>query len=206
MVRARHRLIAVTATLALAALGFIGSQGVVRAQDATPMAGMGQMAGLPNHIHNGTCAALGDIVVPLAPLSHPAAAGGAMASPEAAMATPMAGMATPMAAMGTEIPVLVAVTKAPMSLQAILASPHAIQIHNAQDLTKYLACGDIVGTPTDQGDLFIGLAEQNGSGLSGVAWLHDDGSGNGTTVTLFVGEFGGHAHEGMGGAMATPSA
>jgi hypothetical protein len=205
MVRVRHRLIAVTATVALAALGCVGSQGVVRAQDATPMAGMGQMAGLPNHIHNGTCAALGDIVVPLAPLSQPGAGamGGAMASPMAgmAMATPMSG-----AAMGKEIPVLVAVTKAPMSLHDILASAHAIQVHNAQDLTKYLACGDIVGAPTEQGDLFVGLAEQNGSGVSGVAWLHDDGSGAGTTVTVMVAEFGGPGSTGLGGAMATPSA
>jgi hypothetical protein len=169
------------------------------------MAGMGQMAGLPNHIHNGTCAALGDIVVPLAPLSQPGAGamGGAMASPMAgmAMATPMSG-----AAMGKEIPVLVAVTKAPMSLHDILASAHAIQVHNAQDLTKYLACGDIVGAPTEQGDLFVGLAEQNGSGVSGVAWLHDDGSGAGTTVTVMVAEFGGPGSTGLGGAMATPSA
>ncbi|HET7094732.1 MAG TPA: hypothetical protein VFI22_14670 [Thermomicrobiales bacterium] len=204
MVRVRQRLIAVTATLALAALGCIGSQGVVRAQDATPVAGMSQMAGLPNHIHNGTCAALGEIVVPLAPLTHPGAGamGGAMASPMAGMA-----MATPMASatMGKEILVLAGVTKAPMSLNDILASPHAIQIHNAQDLTKYLACGDLVGTPTDQGDLFVGLGEQNGSGLSGIAWLHDDGSGSGTTVTVMVAEFGSHV-EGMGGAMATPSA
>ncbi|HEU5430027.1 MAG TPA: hypothetical protein VFU81_00100, partial [Thermomicrobiales bacterium] len=131
-----------------------------------------------------------------------AAGAGAMASPMAGMA-----MATPMAsaAMGVEIPVLAGVTKAPMSLHDILASPHAIQIHNAQDLTKYLACGDLVGTPTEQGDLLVGLAEQNGSGISGIAWLHDDGSGAGTTVTVFVAEFGGHV-EGIGGAMATPSA
>jgi hypothetical protein len=124
------------------------------------------------------------------------------------MASPMAGMATPMsgAAMGKEIPVLAGVTKAPMSLNQILASPHAIQIHNAQDLTKYLACGDIVGAPTAQGDLFVGLAEQNGSGMSGVAWLHDDGSGNGTTVTIFLAEFAGPGASGLSGAMATPSA
>jgi hypothetical protein len=38
--------------------------------------------------------------------------------------------------------------------------------------------------PDERGDLFIGLAEQNDSGYSGTAWLHDNGGS--TTVTVFL--------------------
>lgn len=178
----------------------------VGAQDATPVAGMG---GLPNHIHSGTCESLGEVVVPLANLEfRPMAGNGMMAATPAAggmAATPGAGaMATPMMGMAAvAIPVAVATTDVPLPLADILAAPHAINVHSAEDISLYVACGDIAGTPDEQGNLFIGLAEQNGSGLNGVAWLLADGEQ--TIVTVFLSGGTGMMGAGMGGMMATPA-
>ncbi len=190
MVQVRSRLIATAAVLAAVALAlFGGARGGIQAQDATPMAGMA-MAGIPNHIHQGTCANLsGTIVAQLADATFTGQ--GAAASPVAgALATPVAGaMASPVAAMmGTAIPVAVASTSVPLALQQILAAPHAINFHDPAapaDPSRYLACGDIAGTPDAQGNLFVGLGELNNLGFSGVAWLLDDGTGA-TTVTVFL--------------------
>jgi hypothetical protein len=206
MVQVRSRLVPVAAMLALALM--IAGGGRVAAQDATPVSGAAP-AGIPNHIHTGTCANLGDVVAPLANLQYTnmgMAAGTPMASPMAGMATPMAGMATPMAGMagGAVVPVAVATTRVSMALSDILGAPHAINLHDPAapaDPSRYLACGDIGGAPDPQGNLFVGLQEQNGSGYSGVAWLQDDGSGNGTIVTVFLANSAGSA-----GMMASPTA
>ena len=172
----------VTATVATAlTLGVVGAGG---AQDATPMAGMGDMSatpGNPNHIHDGTCQdldpnpayVLADLEFPdwVADLSS--SEGGEVASiPDAA------------AFGGAPIPVAVATTEVPVSLSDIIAGGHAINVHDANDISVYIACGNVGGVPDDRGDLFIGLDEQNGSGYNGVAWLHDNGGS--TTVTMFV--------------------
>ena len=213
MVKVRSRLVGVAAVLAVAAIVLAGGTPGA-AQDATPTAGMA-MAPIPNHIHAGTCANLGEVVWTLASAEFPTGmmGGGMQGSPTAdmasPMASPMAGMATPMAGMmgaASAIPVAVATTQVELALSDILAAEHSINFHDPADPgdpSRYLACGDIGGTPTDQGNLFIGLAEQNNSGYHGVAWLLDDGSGTGTTVTVFL-AYGGM----MGGDMgmeATPS-
>lgn len=197
MATIRSRVATASAALALSALTAVGAPGSAAAQDAV------MMAPIPNHIHQGSCAALTDtIVAPLADISF--AAQGAMASPEAdAMATPMAGtdmatpitgadMASPVAGMmGSALPVAVATTSVPLPLADILAAPHAINLHDPeapQDPARYLACGDLAGTPDEQGNLFVGLGQQNDSGFSGVAWLLDGGDGASTTVTVFLSE------------------
>jgi len=179
-----------TGTVAFGTLG-LGAA----AQDATPTAGMGA---LPNHIHEGTCDNLNPApLVPLADLVfRTEMAQGGAATPVAtadAMATPVGDMA--MAGMlGDAIPVAVATTEVDLPLEEIIAGGHAINVHSAEDIAVYVACGNIVGTPDEQGNLFIGLGELNESGMSGVAWLLADGDQ--TTVTVFL------AHdEGMTGAM-----
>lgn len=200
MVQVRSRLIPVAAMLAL--MLTIAGGVRVAAQDATPVSGAAP-AGIPNHIHAGACANLGDVVAPLANLQY-TNAGMAAGTP---MASPMAGMATPMAGMmggGSAVPVAVATTRVSMALSDILGAQHAINLHDPAapaDPSRYLACGDIGGTPDPQGNLFVGLQEQNGSGYSGVAWLQDDGSGNGTIVTVFLANSAGGA-----GMMASPTA
>lgn len=146
------------------------------AQQATPGASPVAMpAGHPAHIHAGTCTSLGDVVYPLNPV------GGSTGSA------------------GGAIPVELSVTRVQASLQSILASPHAINVHeSANNIAHYIACGNIAGTVSGH-DLFIGLRELNASGESGIAWLHDDGDGS-TTVSVFL------AKGLSGGGAATPVA
>ena len=196
MAQVRSRFIALAA-IAAALLVVIagGSRGL--AQDGTPtdgmaspMAGSTAMAPIPNHIHAGSCDNLGDVVQPLADLEYRNTGGMAMGTPMAGadMASPMAG--TPMAGMtgaSSAIPVAAATTNVDLTLDQILSAPHAINLHDPADPAnpdRYLACGDIGGAPDAEGNLFVGLAEQNGSGHYGVAWLLDNGTG--TTVTVFL--------------------
>jgi len=212
----RARFLTSSAALALTALTAFGAPALVAAQDATPMSGMAMtsMAPIPNHIHAGTCDSLTpEPLIPLADAQFAAAAGAAMAA-----ATPMAGMemATPMAGMmgmgaTSAAPVAVATTQIDLALTDILAAEHAINAHDPAaptDPSRYLACGEIGGTPDAQGNLFVGLKELNDSGFSGVAWLLDDGSGAGTTVTVFLTNNGATIGDMMGGAatgtVATP--
>lgn len=185
---------------ALAGTVVFGTAGVgVGAQEASPMAGM---AGLPNHIHQGTCDTLDPApLVPLADLVFPSqteSMGAATPATGAAMATPMGDMAMGQM-LGGAIPVAVATTEVDLALEDILAAPHAINVHqSAENIDVYVACGTIAGTPDEQGNLFFGLGELNGSGLSGVAWLLGDGAQ--TTVTVFLAQGGAMA----GSAAATP--
>lgn len=144
----------------------------------------------PAHIHSGSCAALGDVVFPLSDVGGPM----------------MDDMGTPMAAgmaMGAAdaIPVKTSVTTVQADLNTILSGEHAINVHeSAENIGNYIACGDIGGEVMGS-DLAIGLGELNGSGHSGVAWLHDNGDGT-TTVTVFLVESG----SGSGAEMGTPAA
>lgn len=188
MVQVRNRFVGAAAGLALAGLVATGGS-LAAAQEATPVGGA--MAGIPNHIHAGTCATLGEVVVPLADLTVSGtgdAAASPVASPAAGMATPMAGMAMGAA---SAAPVAVATTQVELALSDILAAEHSINLHDPADPSnpdRYLACGDIGGAPDVQGNLFVGLQEDNDSGVTGVAWLLDNAAtgGTGTTVTVFA--------------------
>lgn len=203
MAQVRSSLTAGVAAFAMTALVAVGG---VRAQDATPVAG-GASAAMPNHIHAGTCDTLGEVVVPLAPLDYPSSDAGEAATPVAVGgATPVAGM---MGMMGSasSVPVAAATTQVPLGLSDILAADHAINVHDPaapRDPSRYRACGAIGGSPDAQGNLFVGLQESNDSGFSGVAWLLDDGSGAGTTVTVFLADNGMTTGD-MGGMVATPT-
>jgi hypothetical protein len=144
----------------------------------------------PAHIHSGTCATLGDVVYPLSDV------GGPMMD---ASGTPMAaGMA-----MGSTaaIPVKASMTTIQADLNTILGAEHAINVHeSAENIGNYIACGDLGGEVMGS-DLAIGLGELNGSGHSGVAWLHDNGDGT-TNVTVFLIATGG----GSGAEIGTPAA
>ena len=222
MALVRSRFIALAA-IAAAFLVVIAGGARGLAQDATPtgdmaspmaspMAGSMAMAPIPNHIHAGTCDNLGDVVQPLADLEYRNLGGMVMGTPAAGsdMASPMAGgdMASPMASMMgalSSVPVAAATTNVDLTLDQILSAEHAINLHDPADPgnpDRYLACGDIGGSPDAEGNLFVGLAEQNESGHFGVAWLLDNGTG--TTVTVFLANSGA-----MGGGatdMGTPEA
>jgi plastocyanin len=125
----------------------------------------------PAHIHSGTCAELGDVVVPLNDVTL---IGGESERTGAASA----------------IPVKNSVTVVDMPLQEIIDGGHAINVHlSADEIDTYIACGDIGGAvTTDEGEeeneLIIGLGELNDSGHTGVAWLGADGDQTRVAVLL----------------------
>jgi hypothetical protein len=151
----------VAAVLAFAALPFLASSGL--AQEATPV-GMAQAGDGPHpaHIHSGTCAALGDVVVPLTDVAE--RTGESM------------GAGGGHAVKGSH-------TQAEMSLDDILAAPHAINVHlSAEEIGTYIACGDLTGVVFEDPDdgermLIVGLGELNDSGHVGIAWLSEDDDG-----------------------------
>jgi plastocyanin len=171
--------------VAILALGVVilGASSRAGAQ-ATPAAGGG--ASHPAHIHNGTCAELGDVVQPLSNVSAEAMNN----------STPMAAA---MVGSSAAIPVLSSVTTVQMALQDILNGDHAINVHeSAENISNYVACGDIGGPMIGDTDLLFGMAPLNNSGLSGVASLHDNGDG---TTTVYV-----YLTSGTTGGAATPAA
>ena len=149
------------AVIAIAALSLLVPAGL--AQEATPtdmaQAGDGPH---PAHIHTGSCPEPGDVVAPLNDVAE--RTGEQVGS-------------------GTGHDVKGSHTQVEMSLDDILASPHAINVHlSAEEMNTYIACGDISGVivvDEDDGErmLIIGLAEQNDSGHVGVAWLSEDEDG-----------------------------
>jgi hypothetical protein len=156
----------------------LGSAASAAAQDATPTAGMAGPA-YPNHLHEGTCDDLNpEPAVPLADLMFQSMGMGG------AMATPVADGGSEMAMMSGSIPVAVATTEVPLALDAIIAGGHALNVHDSEDIAIYIACGNVAGTPDENGNLFVGLGETDESGYNGVAWFL--GEGDQTTVTVFL--------------------
>jgi uncharacterized cupredoxin-like copper-binding protein len=124
----------------------------------------------PAHIHEGTCAVLGDVAYVLSDVVPAAPAAG---SP-AAMGAP------------TAIPVEMSVTTVNAKLADLLAAPYAINIHQSgKAIEDYIACGDIGGQVVGA-DLMIGLRLLGTYGYAGIAVLHADGDT--TTVTVYLAE------------------
>ena len=124
----------------------------------------------PAHIHSGTCAELGDVVLPLTDITH-APADAAMTGAASAH------------------PVQTSETLVDMPLQAIIDGGHAINVHlSSEEIDAYIACGDIGGVvTTDEGGrtaLVVGLGELDDSGHTGVAWLGDAGEQTEVAVIL----------------------
>ncbi len=140
---------------------------VVGAQ--TPEAGV-TGATHPVHIHAGTCAELGDVVVPLNELAAPA---GEHTGPASA------------------VPVTLSENVIDIPLQEIIDGGHAINVHlSTEEIGTYIACGDIGGViTTDEGgrqEMMIGLAELNDSGYAGTVWLGPSADGTQTEVSVIL--------------------
>lgn len=192
----RQRLVAIGAAVALLAVVFAGGLGG-RAQEAQSPGGI-TTPPRPAHIHEGTCETLNP--TPLFPLNDVIFRGAASA------ATPGASPVAAAAGSASAIPVAVSVTVVQAPLTTILGAQHAINVHeSAENPGNYIACGTITGTPDADGGIYIGLAEQNGSGFSGTAWLLDNGDGT-TTVTVFLAENLASALQGGGTPVASPAA
>ncbi len=158
--------------IAASALGL--RAGFAEDHDGTPQATpTGETeAAHPAHIHAGTCEELGDVVFPLNDVA-----------PLDAEATPAASPVASSAAAGAGDVVAESTTEVEASLDDILATEHAINVHeSAENIGNYIACGDLTGPATD-GELRVELQELNDSGFTGEAHLVDNGDGT-TTVTV----------------------
>lgn len=130
----------------------------------------------PVHIHAGTCDDLGDVVYPLSDLQSAASVPDPDATPELDLgATPDAAAAIGLTGLAAQ-----SATEVDVSLEDLLAEPHAINVHeSAENIQNYIACGDITGTP-DGDEIFIDLTELDNSNFVGEAELSDQGDG--TTI------------------------
>jgi hypothetical protein len=143
------------------------------AQEATPVAEESVTA-RPVHIHSGSCAELGDVVAPLNDLTAPTGAGAGQADSAFQAET--------------------SVSNVPLTLDAILAAPHAINAHlSTEEIGVYIACGDIGGAIEANGAVIIGLAEDSDSGYTGIAYLQPGADGASTDVSVFIAPFIGAA-------------
>jgi hypothetical protein len=153
------------------------------AQDATPTSmtgGMEDSDTLAAHIHAGACGeAMGEPVAELAELQLPDWVG-AIESGESDSAVDFAAFGI------APVPVAVSTSEVPLGIADIVSGGHSItaEREDPADPEDDVACGSIGGVVDENGDLFVGLAEMNDSGHSGVAWLHDTGAS--TTVVVFV--------------------
>jgi uncharacterized cupredoxin-like copper-binding protein len=139
-------------------------------------------AGRPAHIHSGDCANLGDVVAPLTNLIEPAG-----------QAEGQVNRATAAESSFTHVP---------MTLDAILATNHVIDVHLSTDqIGTSIACGEIGGVRDANGALAIGLREMSHSGFTGIAFLAPAAGGASTDVSVFIART-----QGQRGEAATPAA
>ena len=145
----------------------------------------------PVTINSGTCAALGDVAIPLG---------------DAGDQLPIDGVASAGEHQGAESATQVdgSLTKVQLPFADLLAGPYAIVVHaSADEIDSAVACGDIGGMMIGTLEFPVGIAQVETSGTSGVAILRDNGDGT-TQVAVYVirDEATGHDHEGHD--VATP--
>jgi hypothetical protein len=167
-------------TAALAVAMTVGLAGAGFAQDATPTA-MGDDSGsaYPTHLHSGDCDDLSaEPVERLADLLLPEWVAGLTEGDDTSIVAEDFGNAP--------IPVAAATTEVNIPLADIVAGKHAVNVESPDpdDPEDSIACANIGGVVDEQGDLFVGLGESNGSGHHGVVWLHDNGTS--TTIVVFL--------------------
>ena len=131
---------------------------------AIPVGGMAQQTGIAAAIRQGNCDDVGDVVAPLAeaviPQGEPRGSAAAM-------------------------PAANSFTTVPISLEALAASDYAIVVPFPAG-EEIVACGDIGGTLTEVGGLVIGIGPQDGTEISGIAYLSPSPDPAQTTISLFV--------------------
>jgi len=168
-VRAKRLRVSVVWALALV-FGMVLTGG---ASGAAQQTGTLPEAARPGHIHEGSCADLGEVAFPLTPATINGEAEGAVDLSEAegsAAAFPVYGSATEVEG---------------VTIADLLEGEYAVNFHESEDnIQNYIACGDIGGVVTEDGDLLIGLAELNNSGYTGVAVLDGDDDELEVTVLL----------------------
>jgi uncharacterized cupredoxin-like copper-binding protein len=184
----RNPIAAFVAGAALLGLTIVSGPAAWAQQNATPTA---QEAVVPRpvHIHSGDCQNLGEVVQPLNNLTAPTGQ--------------RVGQARRAAQAESSF------TTVPMTMDAILGSDHAINVHlSTEQIGTYIACGEIGGVIGPDGSLVIGLRELNNSGYTGIAYLAPAADGASTGVSVFIAPVIGKKGGGGGNraAEATPAA
>ena len=72
----------------------------------------------------------------------------------------------------------------PIPFETLVAADHAVTASDAAG--AIVVCGEIAGTPTDDGALIVGLRTEDKSAITGVAFLAPSDDGSQTDVTLMV--------------------
>jgi hypothetical protein len=144
------RLTALGVVAALAAIMLLAPGGGAQTPEAGSADGVH-----PAHIHAGSCADPGEVVVPLADVALPAG--------------------EPVGA-STAYPVKISLNLIDMPLADLLSGEFAVNVHlSGDEMGTYIACGDVGGVLTpgeaDDRELRAGLAELNDSGYSGVVFI-----------------------------------
>jgi hypothetical protein len=167
-----NRVLARVSAFAVAAVLSVGFAGAVIAQDPTETAD--SIVTHPAHIHVGSCADLDPN--PAFPLNN---VGPRLKDDELPAAEDIKGSLS-------AAPVEYSETgDIDVKFSDIFETAHAINIHESdQNVQNYIACGDIGGAVIDD-KVYVGLAEQNGSGFFGIAVLEDDGDDK-TKVTIYL--------------------
>lgn len=130
---------------------------------ATGGAALVQVGTLTAGVHRGSCADLDP--VPVAALGEI----GAWATP-----SPPA------------IPVRYVETRLDQPLTDLVTGPHAVAISLGNDVDALLACGNL-GSTAEGDQVALGLPEQNGSGISGIAWFTAGEAGTLASVMVLEG-------------------
>jgi plastocyanin len=134
----------------------------------------GQTASQPARIVSGSCAEPGEVVAALSDASQEMKVDGVAP----------AGAQSPVATL--EHPVTTSITTLSLALADIVARRHAIIVDaGVGNHETSVACGDFGGFTLDTTDLHVGLRETSGSGITAIAWLHDNGDGT-TTVSIVI--------------------
>jgi hypothetical protein len=122
-----------------------------------------QSAGLNGVIHRGNCDRLTNPVSDLTPLLFGTSE--RRGSSEA-------------------IPVASSFSTIPVSFDALLIDDHAVA--TSRPGGDVIACGEIGGTRGDDGTLIIGLRSEEGSAITGIAYLAPSSDASQTDVSLFL--------------------
>ena len=131
----------------------------------------------PAHLHDGTCEAPGEVVAPLSNIGSDFVLYGQPAED--------------IQPVGLEsgIDVISSATTIEMPLSTFLESEHVLMVHESeQNIQNYVACGDVGGSLIHGSDLQFEIQPLNDSGLSGIAWLFDNGDGTTTAYVFLMGE------------------
>lgn len=133
-------------------------------------------AGHPSHLHKGTCDQPGEITIPLGNIGNEY-----INFWDSAATVESVGNASAVTVISASTPI-----DAPLS--AFINSEHMLMVHESEENLQYfIACGNVGGNLVNGTDLQFGIEPLNNSGVSGIAWLIDDGDGSSTLHVFLVG-------------------